>query len=469
MSLKSGNLFFAGLFSISATYGQNAINPKVAEALSGESSFSGQVYSYNPFGAQAIFWPDDLKHPVNNADRPDHFIKCGKDFYILPDGTNRVYRINGDSSKKMVSRLDRSPFAGHNFSAFKFCFNDSLYALGGFGFGHYNGLLLKFEPRISDWSLQNINKEIVLESGLVPGIWLNSDAGKIFRIGNNSTAQAGRDEVTGSGRSVFVLDMKKRRWLSAGFPTPECIAITERSVRIAGHPSGELVLKNDAAGQTLYLLDYITNSIRPAKTGVSETFTSIFTDTAGYRGRYLIWHSRDTLNILSADGSLRKQRLSSDDFTGMYTSIWTDSEAGSISGWNIFMAGLFLFGSGMLVAVIWFFRRKKSPETPEKMLQAESIFTRPELEILRALQISERKELLPDDVNELLGTSKKTIEVQKKQRSDSIKGINEKYRRLSQAEENIILQERLEDDRRQVRYLLNRPAIEKLKRMVSGI
>jgi len=471
MLLKSGNFFLVGFFSISLVYGQNALNPDVVRVLLNDPVYNGEIYSYNPFGAPALFWPQDLEQPDNSGDRPDHFIKCGNQLFVLPDGTNRLYTISSESEKPDIWRLDKSVYDGHNFSSFKFCLNDSLYSIGGFGFGHYNGLLLKFEPGSSDWILQNINEDIAVETGSAPGIWLNSKEAKIFKIGYSIELQAGNQEPVSetSGRNLYVLDLKNRRWFAAGFPTSEGVEVIDRSVRIAWHPSGELVVKKDASGKRLYLLDYENNRISPADNRISDFITSSFSDLSGYRDRFLTWYSRDTLKILKTDGKLLKQKLSSDEFSGSVAALWSESEQSKFLEWNILLAGLLVFGSGMFITVLLFIRRKKSKAIPETMMQAESIFTRSELDILRGIQKSGNNELLPDDVNELLGTSKKTIEVQKKQRSDSIKGINEKYRRLSRTEENLILQKRKEDDRRQVRYVLSRAAIEKLKMLVSGV
>ena len=471
MIFKPGKLFLIGFFSISLVHAQNALNPNVARVLLNEAGYHGAIYSYNPFRAPALFWPKDLEQPANNGDRPDHFIKCGSQLFILPDGTNRLYAITGDSGKTGIRRIDRSFYDGHNFSSFKFCLNDSLYSLGGFGFGHYNGLLLKYQPNTSDWVLQNINKDIEVETGSVPGIWLNSREAKIFKIGYSLEFQDGKPEAgdRSSGKSLFVLDLKNRRWFAAGFATSQGIEIIDRSVRIAWHPSGELVYSTDASGEKIYLLDYENNSIHYVVDQVSDRITSIISDSTGYRDRFLMWYSRDSLKILKTDGKLLKQRLSGDELSAPVAQLWKDSPEGNFYEWNILLAGFFLFASGMFVTVLLFIRRRKSKVNPEVILQAESIFTRAELDILRGIQNSGNNELLPDDVNDLLGTSRKTIEVQKKQRSDSIKGINEKYRRLSRTEENLIIQKRKDDDRRQVRYVLNRDAIEKLKMLVSGI
>ena len=471
MILKSGKLFLIGFFSISLACAQNALNPDVARVLLNDPGYHGVIYSYNPFRAPAIFWPSDLEQPANNGDRPDHFIKCGSQLFILPDGTNRLYAISSGSAKTEITRIDKSFYDGHNFSSFKFCLNDSLYSLGGFGFGHYNGLLLKFESNLSDWVLQNINKDIDVDAGMIPGIWLNSREAKIFKIGFSPEFQDGNPETGdgNSGKRLYVLDLKNRHWFSAGFATSEGVEVIDRSVRIGWHPSGELVYSKDASGKKIYLLDYENNRILPAIDQVSDRITSIISDSSAYKDRFLIWHSRDTLKILKTDGRLLKQKLSKDEFSTPVAQLWKDSVDGDSFEWNILLAGFFLFASGMFVTVLLFIRRKKSKVIPEVILQAEAIFTRAELDILKGIQQSVNNELLPDDVNDLLGTSRKTIEVQKKQRSDSIKGINEKYRRLSRTEENLIIQKRKEDDRRQVRYVLNLEAIEKLKLLVSGI
>jgi hypothetical protein len=116
----------------------------------------------------------------------------------------------------------------------------------------------------------------------------------------------------------------------------------------------------------------------------------------------------------------------------------------------IFISGLVFFFLGFVLPMF-----RKPLSTRNISVTLELIFNEVELQILRTLSDNPGHELNTEQVNLILGTSKKTIEVQKKQRSDFIKSINEKYKRLMDDLEPLIVQDRLEDDRRQVRYLLN--------------
>lgn len=472
MSLKSGIFFLAGLISISTNYGQNATNQAFVKLLRTELADNTLIYCYNPFGANAIFWPEDIKQPQNGPDRLDQIIRKGNEIFILIDGTNHLYRLIENADQTTMQRVDRAVFAGHNFNSFKFLLHDSLYSIGGFGFNHYNGLLLKYEPNTSDWQHQTLNKEILIEFNSIPGIWLDQDEGVVYKIGvrNLYSPDSTEAEQENLSSALHLLNLKKRKWLQKGVVNSQSGDFINQSVRISWHPSGELILAKNASGKRIYLVDYKNNQIRPLKMWASEKISASFSDSVeDFRGRFLVWHNQDSINILRSDGILRKHQLSSHEFAAPLAPIWNEKRMSISEDLNIYLAGFFLFGCGMLVAAILFIRKRKSSIIPEAKLQSESIFTRSELEILQVLQSSVRKELLPDEVNELLGTSKKTIEVQKKQRSDAIKGINEKYRRLSNTSDNLIIQERLSDDRRQVRYLLNPAALEKLKNIVSGI
>ena len=172
--------------------------------------------------------------------------------------------------------------------------------------------------------------------------------------------------------------------------------------------------------------------------------------------RVYSWFSSGNFMLADEQGNMSAYPILISDFNkGDFIVYEKLSEAWSFSGPMILSAVVFI--SGIVFFLLGFVRHhiKRTDFRKNISVTMELIFTEFELQILRTLSENSGNELNTEQVNLILGTSKKTIEVQKKQRSDTIKSINEKYKRLMDDLEPLIVQDRLEDDRRQVRYLLN--------------
>ncbi len=60
-----------------------------------------------------------------------------------------------------------------------------------------------------------------------------------------------------------------------------------------------------------------------------------------------------------------------------------------------------------------------------------------------------------DDINHILGLKKKSLEIQKKARTEAISRINQKYKSQFLTQEDLIVRIRTEEDRRFYRYVVN--------------
>lgn len=100
----------------------------------------------------------------------------------------------------------------------------------------------------------------------------------------------------------------------------------------------------------------------------------------------------------------------------------------------------------------------------EEEAQQSNQFTDGELTVIKFIHdaSSSRKYASVEEINALLGIGKKTIEVQKKIRTEAISRINHKFRILSGEEQILIERIRSEEDRRYQKYMIRSENMEKL-------
>ena len=73
-----------------------------------------------------------------------------------------------------------------------------------------------------------------------------------------------------------------------------------------------------------------------------------------------------------------------------------------------------------------------------------------------------------EEINTKLGTFKKTIEIQKKMRSDMINGINSKLSTFSKSTKPVIDKQRSEFDKRSFEYYINKEHMGLVDNIIKG-
>ena len=136
------------------------------------------------------------------------------------------------------------------------------------------------------------------------------------------------------------------------------------------------------------------------------------------------------------------------------------------------MTPVWLFLGAILGAIIGrsAFRKKTKPSEPitDEYPDVNIVFNSFEIRILRGF-LKHNLSLLPEEMNVFLETDTKSIEVQKKYRSEAIRAINKKCSKLLSTDQKLILQERLADDRRQFIYRLNEEVLDALRGKTTGL
>ena len=96
---------------------------------------------------------------------------------------------------------------------------------------------------------------------------------------------------------------------------------------------------------------------------------------------------------------------------------------------------------------------------------SHNIFKKSEIEVLKLVVANSQKATLTsiDELNKVLGVTKKNVEIQKKQRSDVISSINKKYSYIKNGNGELIERKQAEFDKRSFEYYIDYNKLSEIK------
>lgn len=152
---------------------------------------------------------EDLANGLNLSGGRFNFQVLDQDTLFNPSGFNYVFQLKADS----LIRLDHSIFHGANNQRFLFCYNHTLFALGGYGLFTTNNNLLSFNLKLKEWCFVDCKGEVppfILGSAYKNGKFVYSFNN--FKAGNNVKADL-------QDSNAYRLDLETKEWqrVSSGF------------------------------------------------------------------------------------------------------------------------------------------------------------------------------------------------------------------------------------------------------------
>lgn len=411
------------------------------------------------------------------SDFPQLFICRKGEILMQPDGTGRLYRVNSESYKVKLIRVDSTIYFGSTFGCYLFTYNDSIYSLGGYGYWKYNGLLRVFIEQKGEWELEKLNREIPVARflGFINPVWLNSAKGELW-LTYSSNRKEGIEsnlKINPVIDSVFVLNLKTKNWTTKGHLTDSIYNLfnSVETKLIAASPWGQLIYAGFR--DKIILINYKENKLMGLSDSKSLNILRLITS-------YGIQHFSDSsLVIQSGEDWLRGNFfrgdtviLSQNDFFDTNINVFDPSEIGDqenlplvepIDGFKLIISGFVIgtFFSGFVVGLMYYLRKinRKRPihESSDPTMSLGSYFDEREKEIIRLIKFNTSKGqgTSIDEINRILGVSTKSIELQKKHRSEVLISINNKWRGIIHAPSTLIDKKRLQHDKRSYEYFIS--------------
>lgn len=405
--------------------------------------------------------------------------------YLGINGTGRLYKITDQDSTLHFIREDSTFFLGNNFSAFNFSIGDTLYSFGGYGFWKNNGLLRYYNRIVHEWEVIKTNREINTHAGIggdASYCWVDDKNNRFYLAGQKIVNDGLKPHSNSSelkNKKLFVLDITKREWTELGvlkdYPDDGSV----------NSPWGPLFLGPFHS----YINDFIRNRKLVAKNPVIEKLKKVFSghapdiayfiDSTFYFGNSIL-NSFDSVQLSINDFGYGGEKV----FTPLASKMDIADNKYNLLWLAVIPVAVLLF------LIIYRSRKRKKDKQPniEEILNHQHGDAAPQADHTgtqkfngkngnhsQGFSVMEKELILfiyektlqeytvsVEEINKVLGLSGKNESVQKKNRSENINIINQKWSVLYGNDHPLIDRQRSEFDKRSFEYFIRPMWLEKL-------
>jgi hypothetical protein len=404
--------------------------------------------------------------------------------YARIGATGITYLLNYTPRRDsvMFRRIDETTHFGYNINAFEFSYGGRLYNIGGYGYWRWNGQLREFNGKMKQWQIIPLDRELPLTIG-TPGSfsWLDKKSGHLYVLRYMIGNEAVKNNPLRWADTTVCLDLQTGTWMSIG-KVPDIKVTGESPAVLAAHDSGLLV----TAGGSLEIWNYRKNKIfTTINDSLRAQLLTIF-------GNQYLWFEGDKLFIGDAvKGKLDSVKIRPEDFVDTGRTIYLPLDENNSTGYLMF-GGLLLIGG-----MFWLIRgrSKRIPRQPTAVtgsvvehqppdliqteapkndpvacvdapkassvshMQGIDPFDAVERSLLALLfdnDVTLQKRTSTQEVNRILGVGNKTLDMQKRKRSDVIRAVNRKFQLIHpDRSADLIMKNRSDMDGRLSEYYLN--------------
>ena len=342
----------------------------------------------------------------------NHFVQIKGDTFVVPNGYHYVFQLKNGA----IQRVDESTFHGGNFGRFLFTWNNTIYALGGYGFFNTNNNLAYFNTKLKGWAVEKTKGN---KPPFIYGVSYQL-GDKIISFNNYKIGNYIDKDVLDS--NLYVLDLKHKQWIKRQLNPKVCFI-----------------------GRVFCLKDYVltvgnNHSVLVHRKGLQFVFVD--NEKVGLNVKYdqINQISGNTMGILSY-GNHRKEAL---QVLISMDELWTKSpkqalivatnlpkHSSSYGTWMFLIISVFL-----VVISIYFFRKKKT----QKVVLDYNVL---ELRLINANKI-----LNTDEMDEIFEITHLELDARKLKRSRMIEEINSRF-------PNFIIREKDNTDKRKFVYRIH--------------
>ena len=387
-------------------------------------------------------------------------VKNKKGLFLLVDGTGRVYRVTKkDKTRIIFKRIDSTHFYGYNGNSTFFSNNDTLYSFGGDGFWRINGQLRYYSEQNHEWNIEQINKEIPTTNFLY---YQDPKDRSILYLQSPYIDQATNTRHDNYIVTKLNLIVKKNKELGKLNKHLSTLFDKNPYYSFINIPSlnGTIIIWNR---YEKYLIKYDTNeAFRLVNKKIIDMFSGVSNDinilnTFSIKDTVYYTKSNDTTY------KLYSFPISMKDFVKEPYPLYEPFEDEKKSLY-FYIGGLCM----LLIGGSVFFVKKRKQKTTSintepslavsKKIEDNGIDFNPlELElIIKMIEQSARgNHFSVEDINTSLGLNRKTLEIQKKIRTETINRINHKFKIKYNLSIDLIERIRSEEDRRYYKYMIS--------------
>jgi hypothetical protein len=416
-------------------------------------------------------------------------LKKGKEVFIQPLGTGRLYQAIKDKKEVKIIRIDKTIHSGTNFYTQNFFLKDTLYQVGGLGFWHIRGLITYFSPQTKQWELIQSNKAIQTYFDNQKDASLhfieNTKDPKLFVTNSYFYPNYPSSFETAATDSCYVYDFNTRTWSSMGKLTPAFKKIMD----VKHTHDFELHINNLFIFQTqleFYWVDFEANKIGLLNTNENNKLREVWLSTynndkrgleVGFQfnlGNDIYFMKLNKDNDLTWNKTtVNLKEINTEKFSPIYTNQFSFIEFTSnfLKKYGIQLLSIALIAS---IFLFYYKANKKKRKMPKEVVtflyqnffQSITIVEKELIEILYQSNLK-GEEVSTKTINKIIGVQQKDTLTQNKSRSDHFIKINQKFKMTTQNTEPLIIKNRDNADKRQYNYGLNALYLSEIEKLLK--
>ena len=478
--LKKSYYFF--LFLIG--YGPFSWGQQIPPILKKLSSYPGTVLVYSQHKETFI----DLSDlPANFSNEGYNIVKDASGLYVFPQGTGRIYELDTSQNGYRWRRIDSTYFTGYNFRSIAFSMDSVFYSFGGNGFWNTNGTLRNFNTFSKQWDASMLSENIYWTK-VADGFFMIDTASKTLSIKamsspSHEVLKSSKDEKIKEG--IYRLNIKTGDWTKMGKMRDTAHFV------VATLPWGLLVDNSSVLDLTANRYFTFSKRLKSKILGIVSSnryaFPAIATfaiDSVLYIGSQ--FHPYDSVVISRADlidtGIPIYTPLKS---PGLMDNVEAESFLLVILGFICSFLGLMLYKAkkNQPAPAVEILSSPISLDTPLAVSEPETEKHPTSFRSTRILELLEERErsLLEflfhhsaderltsiDEINKVIGVQHRSVEIQKRMRSDMIGSINQKLQIITRDKKPVVDKQRSEFDKRSFEYFIHPAHMELVEKIIA--
>lgn len=400
----------------------------------------------------------------------DRIFKQGTTILFPESGTGRIHVLDSTGT---LSRLDHTKYGGDRFGAYLFIHNDTLYSIGGYGFWHITGAIRYFDPYTKDWAPIYVNKNIPLASYINAFFFYDDQKAKLYALHGAYPDEYLTKESNPEKKDapqIDVFDLKTKKWESQPLLITPNIAHDFSDLILVATTKQYLIVNSKRHNQTL-ALDLLQNQ-------VWELAPSFMTSYVQLKDQHPFQlYSQQNTNVLLYD--LNTQETYTQNIKPLLTkklyALYTE-EAPKSNPFSFLWLSIFL---NILLVILLAVQLKRKPkkeyifnnseEQEDLLIQAKNksfmdLLNEIEQQIVQTIAEDFKAERLTsiDKINKILGIEKRPYKIKNNLRADVLKMINKKFMDYLGNNDELIIRERSEFDKRFFEYTINERYVNKI-------
>ena len=400
----------------------------------------------------------------------DRIFKKGKNILFPESGTGRIYSLDSTGT---VNRVDHTKYGGDRFGAYLFIHNDTLYSVGGYGFWHITGAIRFFDPFTQDWAPIYVNKNIPLASHINAYFFYDEHKAKLYALHGSYPDEYLSKEINPEKKDplqIDVFDLKTKKWQSQPLLITPKIANQFADLSLVATTDQYLIVNSKLHNQTL-ALDLLQNQVWE----LAPTFITSLIQLKDQHPSHLF--NQHNTNISLYDLNAQKDytlNIKPDLIKKLYP-LYAEEVPKTNTFSFLWVSVILNIVLGILLLLLFKRKPKKeyifknSEEQNDLLSQARNksfmdLLNEIEQQIVQTIAEDFKAERLTsiDKINKILGIEKRPYKIKNNLRADVLKMINKKFMDYLGNNDELIIRERSEFDKRFFEYTINERYVNKI-------